>query len=89
MNNPPSFFQRFGCFVLLMGGLILVLGIAAAFSSQPSFGLILFGLLLSLIGSGLWRGKRPPSEGNSRINRARRRRRGQEHYQDESDSIYE
>jgi hypothetical protein len=65
MNRP--FLSRIGCFILMIGSLVLIIGIAAAFSDQPSFGLILAGLAVGFLGFLLWQRKNPEARRSTRF----------------------
>ncbi len=70
MNRP--FLSRIGCFILVIGSLVLIIGIAAEFSDQPSFGLILAGLAASFLGFLIWQRKSLDAKSSTRFSLFRR-----------------
>lgn len=60
--------------MLLIGTIILVMGIAAEVSNQPSFNWILLGILLAFLGLILWRRLSPRRRRNTRFSLFRRHR---------------
>ena len=53
--------------MLLVGAIFLVLGVAAVRSGQPAFNYLLFGALLSILGSVLWNKLRSKKRRNTRF----------------------
>ncbi len=68
------FLSRFGCFLVVIGSFLLILGVAAAVSDQPALGIILGGVFLSALGFAFWRGTSERSGKPTRRSRFRRRR---------------
>ena len=53
--------------MLLVGAILLVLGVAALRSGQPSFNFLLLGALLSILGTVLWNRLRSKKRRNTRF----------------------
>jgi len=53
--------------MLLVGAIFLVLGVAAVRSGQSAFNYLLFGALLSILGSVLWNKLRSKKRRNTRF----------------------
>lgn len=72
--------------MVLVGAILLILGVAAVRSEQPAFNYILFGAVLSILGSALWNKLRSKKRRNTRFSLFRKGEQQEDDNQKENDS---
>jgi flagellar biosynthesis component FlhA len=70
--------SKVGCLMVLVGGILLLLGVAGERSGQPAFDYLMIGVILTLVGLLLWQRLRPKRERPTRFSILRKRSKEQD-----------
>jgi uncharacterized membrane protein YfcA len=68
-------FSRLGCLMMIFGVIVLVVGVAALQSEQPTLSLLFIGSVLTFLGHLIWNRLREKTPRNKRFSMLRNRER--------------
>lgn len=69
-----SVLGRMGCFLMLVGGALILLYLLSDQASKPQLNLLFLGALIFLVGIPLWRKGQPPPRDTGRFRTLRKMR---------------